>query len=172
MVKVMNKLTVYRLIPEGMYKELTQKHNLTGIVKTVFSPLDNLDHYEYLETQLVELRQSLNQIQNEMADAMKKNPVINTLPLLFIRDTASRSGACYLRWRNLRNSKSGEYAWRGIITDPNQPDIVKSSLVQVEKERITINMQMAILAHIVKQLRECREKIKYIEDLAQTSGSI
>lgn len=168
----MSKLTIYRLIPEGMYKELTQKHNLTGIVKMVFSPLDNIENYEYLETQILAVRQSLNQIQDEMAGAIKKNPVISTLPLLFIRDTASRSGACYLRWRNLRNSKSGENAWRGIITDPNQLDIVKSSLVQVEKERITLNMQMAILAHIVKQLRECREKIKLIEGLAQTSGSI
>ncbi|MGX3020347.1 DUF3158 family protein [Ursidibacter sp. B-7004-1] len=163
----MNKSKIYRLIPEGMYKDLTQKHNLNGILRLLFSPIDDIEQYQYISDQIKEVRQSLSELQDRMVDGIKTDNVMGVLPLLFVRDTASRSEACYLRWRNLRNSKSGENAWREILLSPNQPKVVKDSLVQIEKERITLNMQMAILTHIVRQLRECSDKIQQIEMLAQ-----
>lgn len=164
---MMSKAKIYRLIPEGMYKELTQKHNLNGLLRTLFSQIDSAEQYLHLDEQIRDVRQSFSSLQNRMVEGIKTDDVMGSLPLLFIRDTASRSGACYLRWRNLRNSKSGENAWREIILDSNEPKIIKDSLVQVEKERITLNMQMAILTHISRQLRECREKILQIENMAQ-----
>lgn len=169
-MQTMNKLKIYSLIPEGMYKDLTQKHNLNGILKLLFSPLDSLEQYQHLTEQTKNVRQALVELQDTMVSGLKTDPVMSTLPLVFIRDTASRAEACYLRWRNARNNKSGENAWHKIITDPQQPKIVKDSLVKVEKERITLNMQMAILTHIVRQLRECHEKIEKIENLANASG--
>lgn len=161
---------MYKLIPEGMYRELTQRNNLNGIWRMLFSPLDSIEQYDQLSEQMKTLRQALGELQKQMSDSIKTDPIMGSLPLLFIRDTASRSEACYLRWRNLHNTRSGENAWRGIMTDPNQPQVIKDSLVQVEKERITLNMQMAIFAHIIRQLRECRQKIEQVEKLAKTSG--
>lgn len=163
-----NRTRIYRLIPEGMYKELTQKHNLNGILRLLFSPLDSVEQYQHIGDKVGDVRQSLDELQDQMVSNVKTDEIMGNLPLLFIRDNASRSGACYIRWRNLQNNKSGENAWCDIIADPNQPKIIKDSLVQVEKERITLNMQMAILTHIMRQLRECSEKIQQIENLAKT----
>lgn len=168
----MSNSKIYRLIPEGMYRDLANKHNLNGIFKLLFSPMDSIDEYQYISDQIKNVRQYLGELQNQMTLGVKTDEVMGTLPLLFIRDTASRSEACYLRWRNIRNSRSGENAWNDIMLSPNQPQIVKDSLVQIEKERITLNMQMAILTHIVRQLRECSQKIEQVENLAKSNSSV
>lgn len=162
----MNKLTqIYHIIPEDMYKDLTQKYNLTGALRSLFSHIDNYEQYEYLLNEFKKMRQGFIELQPEMVKGVSEN-LIGSLPLIFIKDNASRSGATYLRWRNMSNSKSGESAWKDILLDPQQPQILKDSLIQAEKERITLNMQMAIISHIIRQLGECRDKLAYIEQFS------
>lgn len=156
-----------KLIPEEMYKELALKTNLNGLWRNLFSAIDTLPSYERLLVQANQVRAELiESIQPEMIKGIS-NGLVRSLPLLFVKDASSRSGAHYLRWRNAQNNKNGENAWKNIITDPTIPEELKNALVQTEKERITYNMQMAIIAHIIRQLRECQEKVKFIEDLNQ-----
>ena len=155
-------MNVYSLIPEDMYKTLTQKTNLNGFIRSLFGKIENIETYELLLDEAHKVRQGFIELQPTMIKGISET-LISTLPLLFIKDNASRSGASYLRWRNISNSKNGEFAWRSIILDPNQPESLKASLVQAEKERITLNMQMAIIAHIIRQLTECKDKLNQIE---------
>ncbi|MDP8189094.1 DUF3158 family protein [Pasteurella skyensis] len=157
---------IYRLIPEDMYKELAQNLNLNHFLRSLFDSLDTVEKYDYLLEEAERIRDGFYDLQPTMTQGIYDNLLVN-LPIRFIRDSASRRGATYLRWRNLGNNKSGENAWKNIVTDPNQPKELKDSLLQAEKERITLNMQMAIIAHIIRQLSECKEKISRVEELHQ-----
>lgn len=157
-------MQIYSLIPEDMYKELTQKTNLHQLVRSLFSPVDSLAQFDHLIEGFDNLRQGFIDLQPEMVKGISNN-LIRNLPIYFIKDNASRSGASYLRWRNFNNTKNGQLAWQDILSDPAQPRELKVSLLQAEKERIVLNMQMAITVHILRQLKECRDKVAQAEKM-------
>lgn len=152
------------------YKELAQKTNLHQFTKNLFSKLDRLEQFEYLFAEADLIRQGLIEFHPILIEEVKQNELLRSLPLFFIKDYVSRIGATYLRWRNMNTIKSGKVAWQDILTDPKQPQILKEALVNAEKERILLNMQMAIIANIMRQLSECREKIEEVEKLSKVSG--
>ncbi|MDU8924290.1 DUF3158 family protein [Pasteurellaceae bacterium LIM206] len=157
---------IYRLIPENMYRDLAQNLNLNHFLRSLFDILDSHERYDYLLNEAEKIREELYRLQPLMIKGIYDNLLVN-LPIRFIRDSTARKGATYLRWRNLRDNKSGENAWKDIVANLEQPQALRDSLVQAEKERIALNMQMAIIVHIIRQLSECREKINRVEQLHQ-----
>ncbi|WP_419852291.1 DUF3158 family protein [Actinobacillus pleuropneumoniae] len=155
---------IYSLIPEGMYKELAQQLNLNHFLRNLFDNIDNVEKYDYLLDEAHKISKAIHNLQPIMTKSLSDNVLVN-FPIRFVRDAASRNGATYLRWRNIKNNKNGEQVLKEIITAPDQPEVVKDSLLQAEKERVALNMQIAIIAHIMRQLSECREKIQRIESL-------
>lgn len=153
-----------RLIPEDTYKNLTQKHNLIGIVRNLFSPMDSPDEYERLLQQVIEMRQGFVALQPEMMKEISDS-LIRNLPVLLVRDYSGSLGPSFLRLRNVKTRKSGFTALQEVMQDEATPKEIKNALCQVEKERILLNMQVSILHTIIKQLRECKTKIEQVNQL-------
>lgn len=157
-------MKIHSLIPEGMYRELTQKTNLHQLMRNLFSPIDSLAQFDNLIAGFDELRQEFVNLHPEMVKGILTN-LVRHLPIRFIKDNTSRSGASYLRWRNFDNTKNGQLALQEILSGTAQPSALKTSLLQAEKERIVLNMQMAITVHILRQLNECRDKLAQVENI-------
>lgn len=158
-------MTQNKIIPENMYKNLAQNVNLNHFLRSLFDTVDTVEKFNYLLEQAENILDAFYKLQPTMTQSVYENLLVN-LPIRFIRDSHSRRGATYLRWRNLGNNRTGKYAWKDIVTDPNQPQELKDSLLQIEKERIVLNMHIAIIVHILRQLDECREKIRLVEQLS------
>ncbi|CAM3799272.1 MULTISPECIES: DUF3158 family protein [Avibacterium] len=157
-------MNIYSLIPEGMYRELTQKTNLHQMMRNLFSPIDSLAQFDNLIEDFNRLRQGFVNLQPEMIKGISTN-LVRHLPIRFIKDNTSRSGASYLRWRNFDNTKNGQLIVQEVLSAPTQPSELKGALLQAEKERIVLNMQMAITVHILRQLKECRDKLAQVENI-------
>ncbi|WP_101776056.1 DUF3158 family protein [Pasteurella oralis] len=158
-------MQIYNLIPEGMYKELAQLHNLNGFWRTIFRENETVEDYESILNETHNVRQAFMDLQPKMLQDLRIG-LVGSLPLIFIRDRASSSGASFLRWRNLKNTKSGQQAWENIVTDHQYPTEIRQALLKVEKERIALNMQISILSYIIRQASECKSKLEYIEKLS------
>ena len=45
------------------------------------------------------------------------------------------------------------------------PQRARDTLLEIEKDRIVFNMQMSVLTFIIRQARECQEKVEQAERL-------
>lgn len=158
-------MKIYSLIPENLYRKLAQETNLNTFFRELFSKIDSIEEYSDLTQKANKIRDGFFEFQPLMIKNLRKD-LIGNLPLIFVRDLSKSSGAKFLRWRNMANNKSGQVAWENIITDHQYPEEVRQSLIQVEKERVALNMQISILSYILRQTAECHKKIEEIEKLA------
>lgn len=106
----------------------------------------------------------LQQIQTLIVHRAWRWP-LQQVPLMLCRGPA-RSGAVFLRWRNQQNNRSGMPGWAALMQDPTQPLAVRQSLLAIEHDRITFNMQMSIKSFISRQLRECTAKLSAANNIA------
>ncbi|WP_243385185.1 DUF3158 family protein [Caviibacterium pharyngocola] len=150
------------LIPDDMYREFAKKTPLNAAMKALFSELQQVSDYEFQYEQLHQVRQWLIEQQSEMITTLKTSE-LNILPITLIRDKASSSGGTFLRWRYLTNTGTGNIMWRKIVADKNQPLSIRQKLVAAEKDRVLINMQMSILNFMLRQLKECAQKIEHLD---------
>lgn len=109
-------------------------------------------------------RENLYPLQTRILQRAWRYPV-RYLPLLLCRGPA-RSGANFLRWRNQENNRSGTLAWRELMQSPDLPQPVREALLQIEQDRIVFNMQMSIVTFILRQTRECSQKMAEARTLA------
>jgi len=87
------------------------------------------------------------------------------LPLILCPGPA-RSGAVYLRWRSYSLNLSGMAAWQALVQDLSQPQTVRDALLVIERDRVMFNMQMSVTTFILRQTRECTEKLTAARHIA------
>lgn len=87
------------------------------------------------------------------------------LPLMLCLGPA-RSGAVYLRWRSYPLNLSGMAAWQVLVQDISQPQTVRDALLAIERDRVMFNMQMSVTTFILRQIRECTEKLTAARHIA------
>lgn len=112
---------------------------------------------EALTRYVSEVEATLHQIQILLLHRAWRWP-LQHLPLILCRGPA-RSGATYLRWRNYSQSLSGTAAWQALMADPAYSPELRESLFAIERDRIMFNMQMSVMTFILRQHRECSEKL-------------
>lgn len=116
------------------------------------------------------IRGRLQQVQTRLLQRAWRFPV-RYLPLLLCRGPA-RSGANFLRWRNQENNRSGTQAWMELMQSPELPQSVREALLQIERDRIVFNMQMSVITFILRQTRECSQKIAEANRVAENIPTI
>lgn len=94
---------------------------------------------------------------------------LSALPLYIIRDKASSSRGSFIRWRNLVSIKTGGKAWQPFIQDPQVPIEIKRILASAEKERILVNMHVAMLNSLLRQINDALEQVRYVDEMMQES---
>lgn len=151
------------LIPADMYKQLGRTTPLNESLKQLFSELDSVQQYEYLNESLAAVREALMLQQHDMLHNVRQSE-LKVLPIHMIRDKASSSGGTFLRWRSFHAAKTGDSALTPIFDNARLPMELRQKLVSAEKERILINLQVSVLNFMMRQVSSAVEKIKETEN--------
>lgn len=146
----------YKRLADEDYNALADESTLKGLLR--------VRELSLLAQDALAARATLHQIQVRMLQRACRFPV-RYLPLLLCRGPA-RSGANFLRWRNQENNRSGVLAWQELMQSPTLPPQAREALLQIERDRIVFNMQMSVLTFILRQCRECAQKITDADTLA------
>ncbi|EAB6380435.1 TPA: DUF3158 family protein [Salmonella enterica] len=154
-----NPVTGYQSLTDEDYKMLAYVSSLKGLLKPFKSK------GELLESNARSVREMMEPLMQRLIQSARRYPV-RQLPLIFTIGPAP-SSANFLRWRNQQNNKSGTPAFSNLIGDPRIPQRARDALLEIERDRIVFNMQMSILTFIIRQARECQEKMEQAEKLYQ-----
>lgn len=155
------------LISDEIYRQLVKESGLNTSLKQLFSHFDTVSDYELLQEQLTQARAYFMAAQDNMVQSVRQE--LSPLAVYMIKDKASSSGGTFLRWRSMQNARTGGTVWQPIVDDKSVPVDVRKKVVAVEKDRILINMQISVFNHILRQLADCSEKLKEVEDAALKS---
>lgn len=156
-----NPITGYQSLADEDYKMLAYVSSLKGLLK----PFKSKGELELLESNARSVREMMQPLMQRLIQSARRYPV-RQLPLIFTIGPAP-SGANFLRWRNQQNNKSGTPAFSNLIGDPKIPQRARDALLEIERDRIVFNMQMSVLTFIIRQARECQEKMNQAEMLYQ-----
>ncbi len=96
-------------------------------------------------------RSELAILQQRLVQSSQRWPV-RYMPLLLCRSPA-RSGATFLRWRNIDNNRSGLPAMQEILASHSTNPEVKEKLLTMEYERQLLNSQVSVLTFVLRQLK-------------------
>ena len=154
------------LIPKNMYRDLAIQTPLNSVFKLFFSEINSIEDCEQLQVLLYQVREHLLKQHQNIVRKLRENDVIKALGFRLIQDKASSSGGHFLRWRLTlgKQENKGGLLWKGLIQDNQLQVEVKKRILQMEKERITLNMQMSILNSMMRQLSD---SIKKLTDIKQ-----
>lgn len=146
------------------YKELAQKTNLNGFLRTLFSPVDSVEECDNLLQQAEVVRQEILAIQKDLIKAFSQNETTKVLPIRLIRDSKSAAKTPYLRWRNYAKEMHGNKGFYSLIETMPKDDNAIEELLQVEKIRSNLNMQLGIIHNVMNQLKNMRESLVLVEN--------
>ena len=153
-------------LSDADFQQLHRNAPVNACLRGVFKKIEDADDYKVLAHNTQESRQALMQMQKKIMESSLSYP-LNHLPLYLKKDMSS--GGCFLRWRNCGNNRQGQPAWEELIQNKDIPLEIREAMVQIEKDRICANMQMAVFNFILRQSRECEDKLNKVESLFQLS---
>ncbi|MGR3808155.1 DUF3158 family protein [Pasteurella testudinis] len=154
----------YSALDMGSYQNLIFQTPLNDGLKGIFKQFGSAEDYQVLHQNIFDARIELLNMSKNIVKCANAYP-LNHLPLIFVADCNNSSGGRFLRWRNQQNNKGGQLAWENLVQSSEVPLELKKALIAVEKDRIAYNMQMSILNFIIRQARECEDKLNTAEKL-------
>ncbi|ERF77909.1 DUF3158 family protein [Gallibacterium anatis] len=156
----------YQALTKEDYQKLIFDSPLNIGLKTLFSPIHSTNEYKILAQYIFDARNELFNLAKSMREKARQHPMKH-VPLFFVVDYQNSSGGKFLRWRNQDQKRNGKPAWEQIVSNKDIPIEIRRSLVALEKDRIAFNAQMSVLNFILRQARECEEKINEVDSLFQ-----
>lgn len=148
-------------------KKVKEAPYLKGLLK----PFKDKGEYEILEQQASAAREGIAAMMNEISDIWAKPPL--SLLGVHMGVQPSSSGATHLRWRTRgRGQRMGVGVWSNAMTDMKMSEEMLDELHLLEILRLQTNMQMSCLQFIMKQARECQEKVDEAADILSQSKAM
>lgn len=154
--------TQYVQLSDADFQAFHRAAPVNTSLRSVFRKINSAEDYQLLSQYIQQTRDALMLMQKKIIDAANSYPLTH-LPIYLKKDVSS--GGCFLRWRNCGNNRQGQPAWEEIIQDKNIPIEIREAMLAIEKDRICANMQMAVLNSILRQSRECEDKLVIAEKL-------
>lgn len=154
--------TQYVQLSDADFQAFHRTAPVNTSLRSVFRKINSAEDYQLLSQYIQQTRDALMLMQKKIIDAANSYPLTH-LPIYLKKDVSS--GGCFLRWRNCGNNRQGQPAWEEIIQDKNIPIEIREAMLAIEKDRICANMQMAVLNSILRQSRECEDKLVIAEKL-------
>lgn len=151
------------------YRKLAQDSGLNGLMRELFTPITTAEECRRLHEKADAVRQGILELQPTIFNKVTTG-VLKSVPLRFVRDTYTRTGITYLRWRNYANTKNGNAAWQSLMDDVNQPEIIRTSLAQVETTRLVLNMQLGIISSVLEKLEKTGKELERVEKSLLRNG--
>jgi len=146
-------------LQQSLYQKLKYFLSLKGFLK----PFKGKGDWELLEQQMTQTREELNEIARHV-DHMLRCPPWSLLDT-GLRFHKSTSGTAFLRWGTRDFKHMGVLVWDELMNDPKTPTHLLEELCEIEKIRITLNMQVSAVQYLHKQSWQCREKLEHAEQI-------
>ena len=89
------------------------------------------------------------------------------LPIQLARQTTG-AGTAFLRWRKPDRSAMGVALWETMMVSPSVSPDLATDLLQIELQRITLNMQISLMHTLARQAIECAVKAVHAQEIYQT----
>lgn len=158
-------MKVYGIIPESMYKELNSTVKLNGFLRKLFSKINNAEELDEILEEAIAVRDAFFSFQPLMLKRIKTTSILSNMPVVLIRDK-NRNGSKFLRWRFfLENNKCGTRAFDSIVLDGHFEKDIRLALIEVEKERTILNMQIGILSQTITYMTKAQKTLKRANEL-------
>lgn len=154
-------------LEQASYNKVKEAPYLKGLLKS----FKDKDEYVILEQQASAAREGIAAMMNEISDVWAQPP----LSLLGVHTGVqpSSSGATHLRWRTRgRGQRMGVGVWSSAMTDMKTPEELLDELYLFEMLRLQTNMQMSCLQFIMKQARECQDKVDEAMDVLKQAKAM
>jgi hypothetical protein len=149
---------------QNPYKTLDQSASLKGFLK----PFKGKGDLELLQQQAEAIKLGLRELMRSLI-ARANKPPYSLLDLTMWEQRSGKSDTWHLRWRNKSASNVGVDIWNAAVKDRRTPARLLPGLLEIEKERITLNAQMSIVQHMLRQARECAQKFEEADQVVSIS---
>ncbi|MDP8185285.1 DUF3158 family protein [Phocoenobacter skyensis] len=161
------------IIPDNLYKELARDTHLNDIQKQLFSFVTSIDEYEYLQSELIDIRNVFFQKMKEMVSNYEKSELNGLGLCLKISHPTSGEGR-FLRWVRTDSYEKQKKGTKEtvIIRFLRESDIpsnhpIRLKIVKLDEERILINTQMRILCAMIKNLNISIKNVNEVEQFLE-----
>lgn len=152
--------SAHELVEEASYRNVKHASYLKGLLK----PFKGKGGLREFEEQLLATQEGLAAMMDEVVD-MWARPPFSLLPI-DTKPQPSTSGASHLRWRSRgRGTRMGVGVWSKEMLSHRTPDELLEEMYWFEVLRIRFNMQMTCVQFMIRQARECQEKMQDAEDV-------
>ncbi|MDR0770542.1 MAG: DUF3158 family protein [Burkholderiales bacterium] len=145
------------------YKSLEHSASLKGFLK----PFKGKGDYELLQLQARDIKRDILSLMTDLTARVNRPPYSLLNLLLWIQQSKSETWHC--RWRDKCATEMGVRLWIAAVQDKRTPEALLPALLEFEQERITLNAQMSIVQHMLRQARECAGKFEEAEQVIQKS---
>lgn len=152
----------FKPLEQHAFLSMEQSASLKGLLK----PFKGKGALEELANVCEQLRDQLMSLARQQVLSQAKAYPFALLPIQLAQQTTA-AGTAFLRWRTVDRSRMGVHLWDELIGSKKTPSHLKNDLLSIEIQRISLNMQISLLHSIIKQARECAEKVAHAEMIYQ-----
>jgi hypothetical protein len=136
-----------------------------GYLKGLLKPFKGKGELEQFAGYFANLREDLITLAQRRVAQGQTHP-LKLLPVT-LKAQAKEGGRTLLRWRNTDHSRMGMELWAQLVSDPKTPQCMIPALYGLERERIVLNLQVSLLSTLIRQFKECAEKMAQAEGVYQ-----
>lgn len=151
-----------KILTAEQYQRLASESGLNRLLRELFSPIESIEQCRSLYDKAEKVRQALLKMQTMLYEQLKHDNILKTLPLRFMRDYQTRSGMFYLRWRNPILNKAGQEVFKDMLVNLQNDHFIREKLLQMEKARLVLNMQVHIILNILSQLDKTNKEMAQV----------
>lgn len=150
----------------------------SGYLKGFLKPFKSKGDLEIWASQCHALRDQLIGLAQQRVLAQARGYPFRLLSVELAQQRTG-AGTTFLRWRRHDRSAMGVALWQETMASTATPVNLLEDLLDLEQQRITLNMQISLLHTLGRQALECASKMAQAEDaylrrieaLARANGS-
>ncbi|MGL4667075.1 MAG: DUF3158 family protein [Saezia sp.] len=139
----------------------------SGFLKGLLKPFKGKRELDLWASQCEQMRDDLIKLGDEQILNQCKVYPFALLPVKMVC-FPGREGMQWFRWRMTDSSRMGETLWDEFINSPSTPAHLVNDLLDMEKQRITLNMQISQLHNMARQARIAAAKMTHAETVVKT----
>ena len=157
-----SKHTSFQPLQQTAFSELEHAAFLKGLLK----PFKGKGELMQFGDECSQLVSRLILLATEQVLAQAERYPFTLLPIRMMRQSTG-AGTVFLRWSRMDRSKMGVDLWGDLVLDGRTPDSLVSDLLEMERQRVVVNMQISLVHSISRQAFLCASKIDTAEQIYQ-----
>lgn len=149
---------------EPIQQEAFQIIKHGAFLKGLLKPFKGKGDMEEWASVCEELRDKLISMAQRQVLRQTQAYPFSMLPVQLTLQTTG-TGTTFLRWRNADKSVMGVALWERMMNSLTTPASLIAELHAIEQQRIVLNMQISLLHTVMRQARDCAQKMQSADEV-------